>query len=328
MRQRPFAQLGLQPGPLLRAQPLPRHRPLRPQRLSAAVPPGLMPPPHRPLGDPQVMRDLADRVAPGEPFSCLQPQPLSPLLLGRRVPAPLRIPHAPVIRPQPADATGSCKPPGWTPATGCSPACTPGCSTGPATWPPCAGRTTGSRCTGCRSSTTSSPACRCRCSCSTRPTCTSKGSTRAEREIAGKTTEIARLARKTGMALELATHIPSLAEMGGEQALGDMLRGGNVVSLRTANRVSGGMLGLEKDPSEIPMFFPDGKETYGLGYCAGPITGRTRRCAPTWSPRRCAARCPPSRRWMTGSWRRWTGRCAASRSRPPRPGPGPGRRLR
>lgn len=49
-----------------------------------------------------------------------------------------------------------------------------------------------------------------------------------------------------------------------------MLRGGNVVSMRTANRVGGGMLGLAKDPSEIPMFFENGKETYGLGYAAGP----------------------------------------------------------
>ena len=49
-----------------------------------------------------------------------------------------------------------------------------------------------------------------------------------------------------------------------------MLRGGNVISMRTANRVACGMLGLEKDPSEIPKFFSDGKETYGLGYAAGP----------------------------------------------------------
>src|SRR5437763_1599273 len=81
----------------------PRGAQVRP--FGGALPPGLMPPPHRPLGDPQVMRDLADRVAPGEPLSCLQPQPLTPLLLGGRVPAPLRIPHAPVIRPQPADVT-------------------------------------------------------------------------------------------------------------------------------------------------------------------------------------------------------------------------------
>ena len=81
VRQRPFPQLGLQPGPLLRAQPLPRHRPPGPQRLVPAVLPGPAPPPHRPFRDPQVMRDLADRVAAGEPPGGLQPQPLPPLLL-------------------------------------------------------------------------------------------------------------------------------------------------------------------------------------------------------------------------------------------------------
>src|SRR5262249_1282833 len=105
VRQRALPQLGLQPAPLLRAQPFPRNRPLRPQRLSAAVPPGPMPSSHRPFGDPQVVRDLIDPVAPGEPFGCMQPQPLAPLLLSRRVPATLRIPHIPVIRPQPADVT-------------------------------------------------------------------------------------------------------------------------------------------------------------------------------------------------------------------------------
>ena len=64
-----------------------------------------MPPPHRPRGDPQVARDLADPVTAGEPPGGLQPQPLPPLLLGGRVPAPLRIPHPLVIRPQPADVT-------------------------------------------------------------------------------------------------------------------------------------------------------------------------------------------------------------------------------
>jgi EcoEI R protein C-terminal len=105
VRQRAFPQLELEPGPLLRAQPLPRHRALRPQRLGPAVLPGPVPPPHRTFRDPQVMRDLADRVAAGEPPGGLQPQPLTPLLLGGRVPAPLRIPHASVIRPRPPDVT-------------------------------------------------------------------------------------------------------------------------------------------------------------------------------------------------------------------------------
>jgi hypothetical protein len=38
-----------------------------PQRLRAAIPPGPVPPPHRPLRHPQVVRDLADRLSPGEP---------------------------------------------------------------------------------------------------------------------------------------------------------------------------------------------------------------------------------------------------------------------
>jgi hypothetical protein len=105
VRQRALPQLELQPGPLLRAQPLPRHRAPRPQRLSAAVLPGPVPPPHRPFSDPQVSRDLTDRIAAGEPPGGFQPQPLAPLLLGGGIPASLRIPHASVIRPQPADVT-------------------------------------------------------------------------------------------------------------------------------------------------------------------------------------------------------------------------------
>jgi Helicase HerA, central domain len=97
-----------------------------------------------------------------------------------------------------------------------------------------------------------------------------KGRSKAEQAIVGDVTEIGRLGRKTGTELVLATHIPSLAELGGEHALRDMLRGGNVVSMRTANRVGAGMVGLEKDPSELPRFFANGKETYGLGYADGP----------------------------------------------------------
>jgi hypothetical protein len=95
------------------------------------------------------------------------------------------------------------------------------------------------------------------------------GKSKASKATIERTVEMARLVRKTGGSLILATHIPSLTDLGGEQALRDMLRGGGVVSMRTANRVASGMLGLTKDPSEIPPFFPDGKETYGLGYAAG-----------------------------------------------------------
>jgi len=105
VRQRPFSQLGLQPCPLLRAQPLSRHRPFGPRRLVTAVALGPVPPPHRTRRDPQVICDLVDLTVGGEPPGGLQPQPLMPLLLAGRVPAPLRIPHASVIRPQSADVT-------------------------------------------------------------------------------------------------------------------------------------------------------------------------------------------------------------------------------
>jgi len=49
--------------------------------------------------------DLIDPITAGEPLGCLQPHPLTPLLLGGRVPATLRIAHATVIRPQPANVT-------------------------------------------------------------------------------------------------------------------------------------------------------------------------------------------------------------------------------
>ena len=105
VRQRAFPQLQLQPGPLPRRQPLPRHRPPGPQRRRAAIPPGLPPPPHRPLRHPQIRGDLRSAVPAGEPPGRIQPQPLPPLLLGGRIPATLRIPHALVIRQRPPGVT-------------------------------------------------------------------------------------------------------------------------------------------------------------------------------------------------------------------------------
>ena len=105
VRQRALPEFLLQAGPLLRAQPLPRHRAPGPQCFRAAVPPGPSPPSHRPLGDPQVPGDLLDPVAASEPAGCLQPQPLAPPPLGGRVAAVLRLPHPPVIRQRLPDVT-------------------------------------------------------------------------------------------------------------------------------------------------------------------------------------------------------------------------------
>lgn len=97
-----------------------------------------------------------------------------------------------------------------------------------------------------------------------------KEGSRQQRVVRDKVLEMARLIRKTGGKMTLATQVPGLEDLGGKQALRDMLRGGNVWSGRTANKVATGMLGLVKDPSEIPRFFGDGEETAGLGYMDGP----------------------------------------------------------
>ena len=81
--------------------------------------------------------------------------------------------------------------------------------------------------------------------------------------------EIAKLGRKTGVSLWPVAQVPSLAELG-DQVVRSMLVGGNVVCLRTGDRVSAGMLGLEADPASLPKYFPNREPTGGLGYVAGP----------------------------------------------------------
>lgn len=75
--------------------------------------------------------------------------------------------------------------------------------------------------------------------------------------------------RKTGTRFRLAAQVPSLAELGA-QPIRSMLVGGNVICLRTGDRLSGGMVLLEADPSDLPKYFANGQMTYGLGYSAGP----------------------------------------------------------
>lgn len=75
----------------------------------------------------------------------------------------------------------------------------------------------------------------------------------------------AKLYRKAGGSLWLVTQVPSLSELG-DQSLRSMLVGGNVICLRTGDRVSAGMVGLEADPATLPKYFPDGSATGGLGY--------------------------------------------------------------
>jgi hypothetical protein len=81
--------------------------------------------------------------------------------------------------------------------------------------------------------------------------------------------DMAKLARKTGLSVQLVAQVPSLSELG-DQSLRSMLVGGNVVCLRTGDKVSAGMLGLDVDPSALPKYFPSGEPTGGLGYALGP----------------------------------------------------------
>lgn len=80
---------------------------------------------------------------------------------------------------------------------------------------------------------------------------------------------IGKLGRKTGVAFWPVAQVPSLEELG-SQVVRSMLASGNIVSLRTQDHVSAGMLGLEADPSQLPRYFRDGSPTYGLGYVVGP----------------------------------------------------------
>jgi hypothetical protein len=75
----------------------------------------------------------------------------------------------------------------------------------------------------------------------------------------------AKLGRKAGDSEQLVAQVPSLGELG-DQALRAQLVGGNVVGLRTGEKVSAGMLGLQADPSVLPKYFPSGEPTGGIGY--------------------------------------------------------------
>jgi hypothetical protein len=88
-------------------------------------------------------------------------------------------------------------------------------------------------------------------------------------DAARHTAGLSKLGRKSGFSLWPVAQVPSLSELQ-DQVVRSMLVGGNVICLRTGDRVSAGMLGLPADPSELPRYFPDGQPTYGLGYVLGP----------------------------------------------------------
>ena len=91
------------------------------------------------------------------------------------------------------------------------------------------------------------------------------GNVKLAAEMVVLSAEGAKLGRKAGESEWVVAQVPSLGELG-DQALRSQLVGGNVVALRTGDKVSAGMLGLTADPSVLPKYFPDGEPTQGIGY--------------------------------------------------------------
>jgi hypothetical protein len=85
--------------------------------------------------------------------------------------------------------------------------------------------------------------------------------------------QLAGMARKCGLALRLITQLPLLAQLGNSMYLRGQVAAGNVIVLRTAERLSGqvafnGAL-PGADPAMLPRVWPDGSTTAGLGYLLG-----------------------------------------------------------
>lgn len=103
----------------------------------------------------------------------------------------------------------------------------------------------------------------------------------AEKDAVRIIKDIGKLGRKVGFRLRLAAQVPSLKELGGEQALRSMLVGGNVFCFRTGDKLSGSMVNIDARPWELPKYFTDGMTpTAGLCYADGPdarssVTART-----------------------------------------------------
>lgn len=85
--------------------------------------------------------------------------------------------------------------------------------------------------------------------------------------------EIAVMSRKCGIKLRFVVQVPLLDQLGGSSTLRDMLAGGNVIVLRTANPLTGQVAfqgALPVAPNKLPRQLPDGSSSAGLGFILGP----------------------------------------------------------
>lgn len=93
----------------------------------------------------------------------------------------------------------------------------------------------------------------------------------ADPEIAKMVADIAKMGRKAGVVLILATQTPTQDELGGTYggAIRDNVLMGNIIVLRTKSRMTGGMLSLPVDPAKLPAKFANGSNTQGIGFVIG-----------------------------------------------------------
>ncbi|MER5584095.1 hypothetical protein ABT090_20985 [Streptomyces asoensis] len=87
--------------------------------------------------------------------------------------------------------------------------------------------------------------------------------------------EIVLMARKCGIKLRLVFQGPKANMFGAGPESTDIreqLQSGNTVMFRTASALTDsiGLPGWEVNPSQLPMYWPDGTSTAGLGYLKGP----------------------------------------------------------
>lgn len=89
--------------------------------------------------------------------------------------------------------------------------------------------------------------------------------------------EMIGMSRKCGIKFRLVTQVPLLTSLGNSMVIRDAVAAGNVLVLRTANRLSGQVAfngALPVDPCSLPKEFPDGSTTSGLGFFFGPGADR------------------------------------------------------
>jgi hypothetical protein len=82
---------------------------------------------------------------------------------------------------------------------------------------------------------------------------------------AGLLLDIIKLGRKAGVRVRLAAQVPSISELG-KSELRSLLNASAVYCHRTGDKVTGGMVGLKAEPSDLPTVFADGSDAVGLLY--------------------------------------------------------------